>query len=114
MNLGNMPVVCGVLDLQNPTENLKIQIFIDSQGFTGIDDFTMLHIKDALHMINDHNLVPNKESCLGAIQKHKLQALVWWTENHHNLVLAMTTTAWTAAYLTSSITQINIESPLVG
>ena len=59
-------------------------------------------------MIKDHNLVPNKEAHLGAIQQRKLQALVWWENYFQHSGLLITEDAWTAAELTSSITQINI------
>ena len=54
-----MLVVCGIPDLHNPEGNCPTQLFIDSQGFTGVDDFIMLHIKDVPHIIKYHNLVPS-------------------------------------------------------
>ena len=59
--------VCGITDLHNPAWNRPTQLFIDYQRFRGIDDFTMLLIKNVTHMIKDHNLVPNQEALLGAI-----------------------------------------------
>ena len=73
-----MLVVCGILDLQNSAGNRLTHLFIYSQGFIGIDDFSMLRVKDVPHMIKDHNLVPNQEAHLVVIQQCKLQALVWW------------------------------------
>ena len=55
-----MCFVCVVTDLQNPAGNFPTRMFIDSQVFTGIDDLSMLRIKDLPHMIKYHNLVPNK------------------------------------------------------
>ena len=71
-----MLVIFGIMDLQNPSGNIHKKLFIDSQGFTGIDYFSMLRIKDVTHMIKDNNLVTNQESLLGAIQNRRLQGLV--------------------------------------
>ena len=60
MYLRPVLVVCAITDLQNPARNFPTQLFIDSQVFTGIDDLSVLHIKDLPHMINYHNSVPNK------------------------------------------------------
>ena len=67
MDLLNMFVICGIPDMQNPAGNHLGQLFIDSQGFTVIDDFIMLPTKIVPHMIKDHNLVSNQEACLGTI-----------------------------------------------
>ena len=64
-----MLVVYGILVLQNIAVNYPTQLFIYSQGFKGIKDFSMLRIKDLLRMIKDNNLVPNQEARLGAIQR---------------------------------------------
>ena len=111
MDLRNMLVVCGIMDLQNPVGNLLTQMFIYSKGFMVIDDFTMLRIKNAPNMIKYNNLVPNKEARLGAIQKCKLQSLVWWVKYCQNRGLEITAAAWTTAEIIISITKINIESP---
>ena len=58
--LRNMLVVCGIPSLKNPARYRPTQLFIDSQGFMGVDDFTMLRIKYVPHMIKYHNLVPNQ------------------------------------------------------
>ena len=63
-------------------------------------------------MIKDHNLVPNEEARLGAIQRHKLQALGWWAKDTQHRGLEIIVAAWTAAEPTSSIMHINIESLL--
>ena len=55
MDLLNMFVICGIPDMQNPAGNHLGQLFIDSQGFTVIDDFIMLPTKIVPHMINDRN-----------------------------------------------------------
>ena len=73
-----------------------MQLFIYSQGFTGIYDFTMLRIKNVPHMIKDHNLVPNKEAHLGAIQQRKLQVLMWWESYCHCRGLVITAATWNA------------------
>ena len=52
MDSRHMLVVCGIPDLNNPSVNLLIQLFINTQGFMGIKNFFMLYIKDAPHMIN--------------------------------------------------------------
>ena len=77
MDVINMLVICDIPGIHNTAGNLLMQLFVVSQGFTNIDDFSMLCIKDVPHMIKDHNSVPNQESQLGAIQLRKLQALVW-------------------------------------
>ena len=59
MDLLNMFVVCGIPDMQDPAGNHVRQLFIDSQGFTGIDDLSMLYIRDLPHIIKDHNSLPN-------------------------------------------------------
>ena len=110
MYLRNMLVVCGITDLHNPERKFSTNMFIDIQGFTGIDNFTIIFIKDILNMIKDNNLVPNQESRLDIIQQCKLQALVWWVNDFQCRSLAITAPTWTAADLTSSIMQINIES----
>ena len=114
MDFRHMIVIYGIPDMQNPAGNRPMQLFIDSQGFMGIYDLPMLRIKELTHMIKDHNLFPNKESHLDAIQQHRLQVLVWWAKNCHSHGLEIMMTAWNEEYLTSSITQINIESPLGG
>ena len=63
-----MLVVCGITDMKNPAGNLPTQLFIDFQGFAGIDDLSMIRIKDVHNMKNDHNLAPNQEAHLGTIQ----------------------------------------------
>ena len=114
MYLNNMLVVCVIPDLQNPSRSCLTQLFIDFQGFVGVDDFSMLRIKDVHHMIKDHNLVPNQEALLVTIQQRKLQALMWWLKDCQHCGLVMITAAWTATDLTSSVTQINIEYPSEG
>ena len=69
MDLRNIIFVCGNTDLHNSVGNCPTKLFIDSQGCTGIDNFSMLHIKDIPHMIKDHNLVPNQKVSLGNIQQ---------------------------------------------
>ena len=71
----------------------------------------MLRNKYAPHMIKDHNLVPNKEAHLGAIQQRKFQALLWWTKDFHHCGIASNAAPWATSELTRFITQINIESP---
>ena len=62
-----MLVVCDIMDMKNSAGNCLTQLFIDQQGFSGIDDFSMLRIKGVPHIKKDHNLVPNQETRLGAI-----------------------------------------------
>ena len=81
MGLRHMLVVCGITGLQNPSGNPPTQLFIDSQVFTVVDNFYLLHIKYVPHMIKDHNLVPNQEARFGAIQQCTLKALVWWAKD---------------------------------
>ena len=100
--------VCGIADLQIPADNCPEYLFINSQGFTGIEDLSMLHIKNVPHIIKDHNLVPNKEACLVTIQQIKLKALVWREKDCQSHGLAIIMTSWNTAELTSSTTQINI------
>ena len=65
-------------------------------------------------MIKDRNQVQNKQALLGAIQWQKLQSLVWWENDIQGCGLEIIMAAWTAADITSSIIQINIDSPLGG
>ena len=60
MDLRHILVVCDIPDMQNPAGSHPTQMFIYSQGFMGIDDFSMLHIKDVYHMIMDCHSVPNQ------------------------------------------------------
>ena len=83
-----MLVICDIPDLRNTAGNLLTRLFIDYQGFTNINDFAMLCIKDVPRMIKDHNSVQNQEARLGAIQWRKLQALVWWVDHHQRYGLA--------------------------
>ena len=110
MDLRLTLVICGIPYLKNPAINHLTQMFIDSQEFAGVDYLSMLCIKDSSHMIKYNNLVPNKEAHLGSIQQRKLQALVWWEKDFQCRGLAIITSAWTTAELTSFITQINIYS----
>ena len=55
-----MLLVCGIPDIQNATGNRPTLLFIESQGFASVEDFSMLRIKDVPHMIKDHNSVPNQ------------------------------------------------------
>ena len=114
MDLRKILVVYGILDLHNSAGNCPTQLFIDSQGFTGINYFSIISIKYVPHMINYHNLVPNQEARLSAIQQCKLKVLVCWSKYSQISELAIITATWTTADLTNSITQINIESPLGG
>ena len=114
MGLIHMLVVCGITDLQNLAGNCLAQMFIDSQGFTGIDYFYMLRIRDLPRIMKDPYLDPNQEARLGAIQQKKLQVLVWRTKYCHHCGFENIMAAWTAAELKSFITQINIESTLGG
>ena len=61
MDLQNILVVCGILDMQNPARNCFSTI--DSKGLTGINDFPMLRIKDVPQMVT----VLNQEARFGAI-----------------------------------------------
>ena len=97
------------MDLQNPSGNIHKKFFIDYQGFTGIDYFSMLRIKDVTHMIKDNNLVTNQESLLGAIQNRRLQGLVGQTKDCHRRVLAIISAACTEANMKNFTTHINIE-----
>ena len=74
----------------------------------------MLCIRYVPRMIKDHNLVPNQEARLCTIQKHKLQALVCWSKDNQCRGLEINADTWNTSDLTSSITHINIESPLGG
>ena len=76
MDLSHMFVICWIPDLQNPEENIPTQLFIDPQGFMGIDELSMLRIIDIPHTIKDNNSVPKIEARLGNNQQRKLQALV--------------------------------------
>ena len=58
MGLRYMIVACVILHLQNTGGNFLNQLFIDSQGLIGIDDFSMLCIKDVPYILKNHNLVP--------------------------------------------------------
>ena len=98
-------------DLNNPPGNHLTQLSIDPQEFMGICDLSMLRNKEVPHMIKDHNLVPNQEARLGPIQQRKLQLPVWWENYFQNRDLVIIVATWTAAELTSFITQINIDSP---
>ena len=51
---------------------------------------------------------------MGAIKHHNLQALLWRTRHIHHRGLAIIVATWNEEELTSSITQINIESPSGG
>ena len=103
MDLRHILVVCSIPDLQNPAGKFPTQLFIDSQGFTAIANFSMIRIKDAPHMIKDHNSLPNQEARLDAIQQRKLQALVWWEKDLQRCGLEIIAAAWNTEYLTSSI-----------
>ena len=83
MVLRHMLVVCGIPYMKNPAGNCLTQLFIDSQVFTGIEDLSMIRIKDVPHMINDNNSVPNQEAHLGTIQQRNLQVLVWWIKDFY-------------------------------
>ena len=61
IDLSSGLVVCGIPDMQNTAGNRPEQLFMNPKGFTGIDDFIMLRIKDVTNIIKYHNLVPNKE-----------------------------------------------------
>ena len=101
MDLRNMLVFCGIPYLKNPAGNFLTQLFIDTQGFTGVEDCIMLRIKDVPHMIKDHNSVPNQEALLGDIHQHKLQALVWRAKYFQYFGLAITVATWTTEELMS-------------
>ena len=76
MDLRNMLVFCGIPYLKNPAGNFLTQLFIDTQGFTGVEDCIMLRIKDVPHKKKDHNLVPNQEVCLGATKQQRISSVV--------------------------------------
>ena len=65
-------------------------------------------------MIKYHNLVPNQELHLDAIQQLKLQALVWWAKYFQRCGVGVIVSTCNAEYLTSFIMQINIKSPSGG
>ena len=67
MDLRHMLAVCGITYIWNPAGNRSTKLFIDSQGFMGIHNFTILHIEDIPHMIKYHNLGPIQEARLGNI-----------------------------------------------
>ena len=98
-----MLVVCGIIDLHNPAGNCPTQLFIYSQGFTGIDDLSMIRIKDVPHMIKDHNSVPNQDAHLGTFKQRKLQVLVWRTKDCHRWGLEIILVAWNEEELKISI-----------
>ena len=93
MDLRHIIVVCGIPYIQNPAGNSLTQLFIDSQGFMGIDDLSMLFVKDIPRMINDNNLVPNQQTHLVDIQQRKLQVLLWWKKNLQSSGLAIISAA---------------------
>ena len=109
MDFRHILVVCGITDQHKPAGNRLTQLFIDSQLFLGIDDFSMIRIKDVPHTIKDCNLVPNQEAGLGYIKQCKTKTLVWWEKYFQHHGLAIIAAAWAAEYLTSSAMQINIE-----
>ena len=61
MDLSSVLVVYGIPDMQNTAGDRPEQLFMNSKGFTGINDLIMLRIKDVTNIIKYHNLVPNKE-----------------------------------------------------
>ena len=109
--LRSVLLVCGIPDIQNGAGNRPTVLFIDSQGFTSMDDLPMLRIKDVPHMIKDHNSVPNQAARLGAVQQRKIQALIWWAKDQQRRGLPIVAADWTLAVLRTSITQLNIEGP---
>ena len=109
-----MLVVYGTLNPQNPEGNRPTHLFFYFQEFTGIDDFTMLRIKDVPHMIKDHNSVPNQEARLGAIHQRKLEVLVWLVRDFQRCGLKITAEVWNKEEMMSYITQINKDSQSIG
>ena len=52
-----MLIICGFPDPHNLAVNFPVELFIDTQLFTGIDDFTMLCIKDVPRTVKYHNRI---------------------------------------------------------
>ena len=68
MALRQMLLTYGLPDLVNLEGIRPTQSFINSQGFSGIEGFTILSIKDVSNMIMNHNLIHDQILILGAVR----------------------------------------------
>jgi hypothetical protein len=98
-DLRNMLLVCGIPDIQNAAGVRPTQAFIDSAGFSSVDDFGVMRLKDAITMIKEHNSVPGQTARLSAVHQRKIQALIRWARDHVRMGQVVTAATWNAAAL---------------
>ena len=67
-----MLLTCGLLDIANVAGTRPTQAFIDSQGFTDIEDFTIMSVKDMSNMIKNCNPINGQTVIIGSVHQSKV------------------------------------------
>ena len=81
MTIRQMLLTCGLPDIANAAGTRPTQAFIDSQGFTDIEDFTIMSVKDVPNMIKNDNPINGQNVILGDVHQRKVQALIYWARD---------------------------------
>ena len=73
-----MLLTCGLPDIANAAGTRPTKACIDSQGFTDVEDFTIISFQDVPNMIGNHNSINGQNVILESVHHRKLQALIYW------------------------------------
>ena len=114
MTIRQMLLICGLPDTVNAAGTRPTQAFIDSQGFTHVEDFTIISVKDVLNMINNHNSINGQIVILGYVHQRKLQVLIYWARYKKRHGMAIVAADWTTAQLVEAIERFNSDVPAKG
>ena len=106
-NIHMVLTICGVIVKAART------LIINNKSLTSIADFGFLGGGDddvtAMSSCMARRVANNGRVILGGIQIKKIQALVWWIRNRHNLVHPIDADLWTAAEMTNAGISKRIE-----
>lgn len=84
--------------------------FITGQGFTGIDDFKNLEVKDAKSLVKSHNDTNTQRNLkLGFMIQRNIEGLIWYVRDRKRRQMNLDVTQFTAAALTTAIEQLQVD-----
>ena len=78
MTIRKMLLTCGLSEIANDAGTRPTQVFINYQGFTDVEDFTIISFQDVPNMIGNHNSINGQNVILESVHHQKLQALIYW------------------------------------
>ena len=106
-----MLLTCGLPDIANAAGTIPTHAFIDSQGFTDVEDFTILPVKDVPNMVKNHNSINGQTVILGAVHQRKVQDLIYWARDKKRCGMEIVAADWTTAQMEEAKERVNSDVP---